>query len=131
MVAAEVGQGLILIIQLDEDSVLERCQPGYIDSFPGSKENVFMNYSAREYLERLDLIGDGAVILNRKGDILAVSSLLVPHNKSTHTVPIPSTGSRHISAQKVTEESQAIAFVVSEDGPITVFVKGAWVFRVI
>ncbi|MBN3945016.1 MAG: DNA integrity scanning protein DisA nucleotide-binding domain protein [Nostoc sp. NMS7] len=34
---------------------------------------------------------------------------------------MPGTGTRHLSAQKMTKETQAIAFVVSEDRPITVF----------
>jgi DNA integrity scanning protein DisA with diadenylate cyclase activity len=49
---------------------------------------------------------------------------------TTQVISIPGTGSRHLSAQKVTKETDALAFVVSEDGPITVFLDGEVVFRV-
>lgn len=40
-------------------------------------------------------------------------------------------GSRHLSAQKITKETDALAVVVSEDGPITVFKEGEVVDRVL
>jgi DNA integrity scanning protein DisA with diadenylate cyclase activity len=44
--------------------------------------------------------------------------------ESTSVVPVSGTGSRHLSAQKISKETDAICIVVSQDGPITIFVNG-------
>ncbi|MBD2213988.1 CHAT domain-containing protein [Nostoc linckia FACHB-104] len=126
--ASELTRGLTLVIQLDGQGVLERCHPGYIEDLLDLKEKTIMDCGNKEYLDRI--AGDNAVILDRNGHTLAIKAAFAPQ-ASTHVIPIPGTGTRHLSAQKMTKETKAIAFVVSEDGPITVFFQGETVFRVL
>ena len=67
--------------------------------------------------------GDGSVVISKEGYTLATNAHLSPSSK-TSIAAIPGTGTRHTNAQKVTKETDAIACVVSQNGPITVFADG-------
>lgn len=130
LMASDIHRGVTFIVQRKIDLLqpkhCQRCEPiseASKDLF-GKKVSEF---SSQEYLDRV--MGDNAIILNSEGITLAVHAAMAT-DPTTQVISIPGTGSRHLSAQKVTKETDALAFVVSEDGPITVFLDGEVVFRV-
>ena len=67
---------------------------------------------------------DGALLIGRDGTLLAVNVILRPTHASEHAVS-PTKGTRHTSAARHTYDCPDIlAFVVSADGPVTVFCDG-------
>jgi DNA integrity scanning protein DisA with diadenylate cyclase activity len=66
---------------------------------------------------------DGALILNINNIILGVGQRLEPPSETVY-VKEPGRGSRHDSAAKYTGAIDCVVFVVSENGPITIFFKG-------
>jgi len=67
---------------------------------------------------------DGAVLVGRDGRLLAVNVILRPTRASEEVVPVIR-GTRHTSAARHTYDCpEIIAFVVSTDGPVTVFSDG-------
>jgi len=67
---------------------------------------------------------DGALLISRDGRLLAANVILRPTRASEQAVP-PMGGTRHTSAARHTYDCpDAIAFVVSTDGPVTVFSDG-------
>ncbi len=130
--SSEEGRGLTFVIQI-HDEVLSKCHPGYLDVINRDdmielKSKKITDFKRKEYL---DLVyGDNAVILSSEGYTLAVNASLAT-SPTTEVNVIPGTGSRHLFAQKFTKETDAIAIVVSEDGPITVFQNGEIVVRIL
>lgn len=127
ILASELRQGMTLIFQ-NKENVLDKCHGGYQQELSDLKQNKIMDFEHQDYLERVK--GDNAVVLSKEGYTLAIRVAFAPQS-STNVNKIPGTGSRHLTAQKMTQEADTIAFVVSEDGPITVFHKGESVFRVL
>ena len=67
---------------------------------------------------------DGALLVGRDGRLLAVNVILRPTRASEQAVP-PMKGTRHTSAARHTYDCpDVLAFVVSTDGPVTVFSDG-------
>ena len=67
---------------------------------------------------------DGALLVGRDGRLLAVNVILRPTRASEQAVPATK-GTRHTSAARHTYDCpEMIAFVVSTDGPVTVFSDG-------
>jgi DNA integrity scanning protein DisA with diadenylate cyclase activity len=67
---------------------------------------------------------DGALLVARDGRLLAVNVILRPTRASERAVP-PTKGTRHTSAARHTYDCpDVLAFVVSTDGPVTVFSDG-------
>jgi len=67
---------------------------------------------------------DGALLVDRDGRLLAVNVILRPTRASEQAVP-PMKGTRHTSAARHTYDCpDVLAFVVSTDGPVTVFSDG-------
>ncbi len=67
---------------------------------------------------------DGAVLVDREGRLLASNVILRPTKASEQAVP-PIGGTRHTSAARHTYDCpDVLAFVVSIDGPVTVFSDG-------
>jgi DNA integrity scanning protein DisA with diadenylate cyclase activity len=67
---------------------------------------------------------DGALLVGRDGRLLAVNVILRPTRLSEQAVP-PMKGTRHTSAARHTYDCpDVLAFVVSTDGPVTVFSDG-------
>ena len=67
---------------------------------------------------------DGALLVGHDGQLLAVNVILRPKRASEEAVP-PMKGTRHTSAARHTYDCpDALAFVVSADGPVTVFSDG-------
>jgi len=128
--ASEQGRGITLILQCS-DSVLERCSSGYFDvqgrdDLVELKKRKVYEFPADKYLDLVH--GDNAVVISSDGLTIAFNANLAPA-PSTRVKGLPKAGARHTSAQKITKEIDAVAFVVSEDGPITVFRGGEVVDR--
>src|SRR4029077_20771126 len=67
---------------------------------------------------------DGALVVGRDGRLLAVNVILRPTRASEQAVPATK-GTRHTSAARHTYDCpDVLAFVVSTDGPVTVFCDG-------
>lgn len=67
---------------------------------------------------------DGALLVRRDGRLLAVNVILRPTRESEQAVPVTK-GTRHTSAARHTYDCpDMLAFVVSTDGPVTVFCDG-------
>jgi DNA integrity scanning protein DisA with diadenylate cyclase activity len=67
---------------------------------------------------------DGALLVGRDGRLLAVNVILRPTRASEEAVPA-TRGTRHTSAARHTYDCpEILAFVVSTDGPVTVFSDG-------
>jgi DNA integrity scanning protein DisA with diadenylate cyclase activity len=67
---------------------------------------------------------DGALLVGRDGRLLAVNVILRPTRASEQAVPAVK-GTRHTSAARHTYDCpDVLAFVVSTDGPVTVFSDG-------
>jgi DNA integrity scanning protein DisA with diadenylate cyclase activity len=67
---------------------------------------------------------DGALLIGRDGRLLAVNVILRPTRQSEQAVPITK-GTRHTSAARHTYDCpDVLAFVISTDGPVTVFSDG-------
>ena len=67
---------------------------------------------------------DGALLVARDGRLLEVNVILRPTRVSEHAVPV-TRGTRHTSAARHTYDCpDVLAFVVSTDGPVTVFSDG-------
>ncbi len=67
---------------------------------------------------------DGALLIGRDGQLLAVNVIMRPTRESEQAVPVTK-GTRHTSAARHTYDCpDMLAFVVSTDGPVTVFCDG-------
>ncbi len=122
LLASEKRRGFTLILQR-KDKI--RLNPGYNDvsmqeDTMGIKEVSIETIKAQQYLDIA--AGDNAVIISREGLTLALNASTA--YSSSLVKGIPGHGSRHLSAQMTTKNTDAIAFVVSEDGPISIFKNG-------
>jgi DNA integrity scanning protein DisA with diadenylate cyclase activity len=67
---------------------------------------------------------DGALLVSHDGRLLAVNVILRPEQSGQQTV-LTHRGTRHASAARHTADCpDVLAFVVSADGPVTVFSDG-------
>jgi len=83
------------------------------------RDKQIMEISAQDYLK--GGAGDNAMVISRDGYTLGVN---VPLASAKAVETVSGTGARHRSAQEVTKRTDALAVVVSEDRPITVFLGG-------
>lgn len=68
---------------------------------------------------------DGATLVDPDGRCHHYGTTLVPSHEAVDTVP-PHRGTRHTSARRYSyDHPGAVVFVVSEDGPVSVFLDGA------
>lgn len=125
--SSERAKGRLFVIQ-GTDDVLSHCHAGYKRIAP-SDELVGKPVTEIESSHFLKLVeGDNAAILSRQGQVLAINAALAPLQE-TIVQRVPGTGSRHLAAQKLTKETDSIAIVVSDDGPVSVFFQGELVIR--
>ncbi len=122
LLASEKRRGFTLILQREDEILLN---PGYNDvskqeDTMGIKKVSIETIKAQQYLDIA--AGDNAVIISREGLTLALNASTAYTNSQVKG--IPGHGSRHLSAQMTTKNTDAIAFVVSEDGPISIFKNG-------
>ena len=70
---------------------------------------------------------DGAAAVNHAGDLVEIGLHLRASSKAQRSTTIaPSAGTRHASAQQCSfDVADALFFVVSDDGPVTVYANGS------
>ncbi|HXI31729.1 MAG TPA: diadenylate cyclase [Vicinamibacterales bacterium] len=115
-----VGATLIYVLT-DQPDVGHRRNPGiHVDAFQLS----VLNEAEEPLLLQQARYRDGALLVGRDGRLLAVNVILRPTRASEHAVPV-TRGTRHTSAARHTYDCpDVLAFVVSTDGPVTVFSDG-------
>jgi hypothetical protein len=132
-VASDFGKGLTLIVQTKDEGVdvLAKCSAGYIRtdtnaSYAELQVKPIQQFTPADFLNAV--AGDNAVILGSDGHTIALNAHLIVSKKGGVN-PVPGTHARHLSAQLFSFETKTSAFVVSVDGPITVFQDGGVVAR--
>jgi DisA bacterial checkpoint controller nucleotide-binding len=116
------GVGATLVYTLtDHPDVGHRRDHGVaVDAFHLS----VLNAAAEPLLLHQARYRDGALLVGRDGRLLAVNVILRPTRTSEHAVAA-TRGTRHTSASRHTYDCpDVLAFVVSTDGPVTVFSDG-------
>lgn len=83
------------------------------------RDKPITEFLAEDYLK--GGAGDNAMVISSEGHTLGVN---VPLAGARAVKTVAGTGARHRSAQEVTKATDALAVVVSEDRPITVFIGG-------
>jgi hypothetical protein len=86
----------------------------------------FSSRAARAAIRQLLSQVDGAAILDNDGNLVAVGAQLRSSATSHERLQIePGVGSRHASARRYSfDHRDVLVFVVSRDGPVTVFARG-------
>ena len=114
--------GATLLYLLTRDPVTLRCRDEGIDvttlnlSVLNAADEPLLLHQAR--------YRDGALLVSRDGRLLAVNVILRPTRASEQAVGVTK-GTRHTSAARHTYDCpDTLAFVVSTDGPVTVFCDG-------
>ena len=115
-----VGATLIYALTDDPDAGRRRDQGVRVDGCQLSA----LNDSEEPLLLHQARYRDGALLVARDGRLLAVNVILRPTRSSEQAVPL-TRGTRHTSAARHTYDCpDVLAFVVSTDGPVTVFSDG-------
>jgi DNA integrity scanning protein DisA with diadenylate cyclase activity len=113
--------GATLLYQLTEQPVTRRRRDEGIDV---TTLDLSVLNPAEPLLLHQARYRDGALIVGRDGRLLAVNVTLRPTRASEQAVP-PIKGTRHTSAARHTYDCpDVLVFVVSTDGPVTVFCDG-------
>ena len=114
--------GATLLYLLTEQPVTLRCRDEGVDvtmlnlSVLNAADEPLLLHQAR--------YRDGALLVGRDGRLLAVNVILRPTRASEQAVSVTK-GTRHTSAARHTYDCpDTLAFVVSTDGPVTVFCDG-------
>ena len=140
ILASKNKVGIVLAIELEGRAIRDLCDFNTLlndqnrnNEIENIKEKNIRELNNEDELQLyLDSIaGDGAAILDSCGQTLAVNAIFQP-KPNTKLENLIGKGTRHINSQKITKETkEAIIFVVSTDGPITVFYDGKAVFRIL
>lgn len=124
MSPADAGTTLLWALQADKVSEVEGLsasrQATPVPRLP------FRDIATRAAIRQLLSQVDGAAILNRDGLVIAIEAQLRSSARSHNTLRLdPARGTRHASARRYSFDHQdVIVFVVSRDGPVTVFAAG-------
>ena len=118
--------GAILVWALDEaaavlgPAAVAACGPHALPSL--SLADPRAHAAVRHLLAHVD----GATLVGPAGHVLATGLHLFPSADARRTVhPLPARGTRHGAAQRFSHDAPGcIVFVVSADGPVTVYVRG-------
>lgn len=111
----------------DEDSVLTHTDPSRLPAFL-SVENASLLGGRLDELERYAQ-QDGAVVLDASGCIKRIMAHLRPPQGAAVSVK-PGVGLRHTSAAGITSITAAVAIVVSQDGPVSIYAGGQTVLEI-
>lgn len=118
--------GTILVWCLD-DAAIEAVHTSSLRTHPSLPFEVPMTTpEAHSALHHLLSQVDGAATVDRAGNVIEIGLHLHPSADSHLTVNVnPVTGTRHAAAQQSSFDlTDALFFVVSDDGPVTVFASG-------
>ena len=117
----KIGATLVWCLVNPSTTELENMNPNFvlqqIETSVGSDRSVAV-------LRHLLTYTDGAAILDAQARAIGVGAQL-KYSEASKRLIKPHTGTRHTSAQRFSYDfPQAIIFVVSSDGPVTVFSDG-------
>jgi formylglycine-generating enzyme required for sulfatase activity/DNA integrity scanning protein DisA with diadenylate cyclase activity len=124
--ASETRKGFSILIENKDNLIEQQCDRAV--SVRGDSQNrelqdcKITEFQSDDYLNIV--AGDGAVILSKEGYTLAVQAFLKVENSESESFSFDGFGARHSSACEATKKSDAIAFVVSQDGRITIYIDG-------
>ena len=124
MSPADAGCALVWALNADTISDVDGLNPArpptLVPRLPFS--NIATGAAIRQLLSQVD----GASIVNRAGQLIATGAHLRSSNKSHEHVKIDlSHGTRHATARRFSyDHTQTVVFVVSRDGPVTVYSRG-------
>jgi DNA integrity scanning protein DisA with diadenylate cyclase activity len=118
--AKKIGATLLYMLTDDEAATKRRA-----DGISVAVLNLSVLHEAEEpLLLHQARYRDGALLIGRGGRLLAVNVILRPTKASEEAIPATG-GTRHTSAARHTYDCpDVLAFVVSSDGPVTVFSDG-------
>jgi formylglycine-generating enzyme required for sulfatase activity/DNA integrity scanning protein DisA with diadenylate cyclase activity len=117
--ASEHRKGITILIAHNYQLISDHCTKGGALSDELQSEPI-TKFTSEDYLNIT--AGDGAIILSKDGFTLATQVFLKTDESDKES--LDGFGSRHRSASTITQSSDAIAIVVSQDGPITIFRAG-------
>jgi len=110
---SELQKSTTLVVQKGDS--IESCHPF---------REIQFNECEFDSIPRSQLIGyadmDGAVIITKKGWVLGIAQMLISHREIGNGFE----GARHTSASRYSAEHECVIFVVSQDGPISIFRGG-------
>jgi len=114
--------GATLLYMLTDSPLTLRCRDEGVEI--ATLNLSVLNPSDEPLLLHQARFRDGALLIGRDGRLLAVNVILRPTRASEQAVPATK-GTRHTSAARHTYDCpDTLAFVVSTDGPVTVFSDG-------
>ncbi len=124
MSPADAGACLVWALDTDELAGVDGLNP----SRPPTPipHLSFEQFAKRAAIRQLLAQVDGAAILNRDGHLIAIEAHLRSSALSHENVkPDPTHGTRHAAARRYSFDHRGrIVFVISRDGPVTVYVGG-------
>jgi len=124
MSPADAGACLVWALDADELDGVDGLNP----SRPPTPipHLSFEQFAKRAAIRQLLAQVDGAAVINRAGDLVAIEAHLRSSARSHENVkPDPTRGTRHAAARRYSFDHRArIVFVISRDGPVTVYVGG-------
>jgi hypothetical protein len=110
---SESRKPAILVVQKSDS--IESCRPF---------REIQFNECELDSIPRSQLVGyadmDGAVIITKKGRVLGIAQMLISYREIGDEFG----GARHTSASRYSAEHECVIFVVSSDGPISIFKGG-------
>lgn len=121
--------GTIFVVG-DAEAVLERSRPLVLDPLyhhPNEKKHVGDPH-VRETLKEFAQL-DGAFVISDKG--VAISGARYLNTDSKAVDVLQGLGSRHLAAASITQETKAVAVVVSESSVVRIFDRGELIAEVI
>ena len=116
------------IVVGDHDNVLSQAEPprfrlreANVLALKGRQERHLFNLATQEF----------ALVVSREGEPKASSVRLLARVPDTVKPEVGAAdGGRHRSAAEISASTDCVAFVVSDDGPITIYVEGRRILRI-
>ncbi len=124
MSPADAGTALVWALDADTVADVEGLNaarpPTRVPQLPFS--SIATGAAIRQLLAQVD----GAAIVNRAGQLIAIGAHLRSSPASHEHVKLdPTRGTRHAASRRYSyDHTQSVVFVVSRDGPVTVYSKG-------
>jgi hypothetical protein len=118
--------GTMLVWRLDGQAVADLDQRSTRMREPLPRSLPLTLPVAHSAIRHLLFQVDGAASVSPDGDVVEIGLHLRPSREAHQRIAVPTrSGTRHAAAQRCSfDVPSAIFFVVSEDGPVTVYVRG-------
>jgi diadenylate cyclase len=122
---SELNLGAIFMLG-DADDILTRSDPPKISAYAAIKSANIDTLSDHELINFAKQ--DGATVVDVCGAFKGCMVLLRPQAHTPADIR-PGEGARHTSAAKMSAETNSMAIVVSQDGPISIYQDGRLILR--